>query len=154
MRQLFATLLLVLFLPAFAAAQSNDSTQVMDVIKVFFDGLATQDSTMMLSASDPGARLVLTSSKADGTPLMRSISIDEFVNIIVAQEDSNMVETYWDPEIRIEDNLASVWLNYNFYVGESIDHCGEDNFQLFRSIEGWKIAAIADTQRRVGCEPE
>ena len=56
-----------------------------------------------------------------------------------------------DPEIRIEDNLAAVWLEYAFYVGDRLDHCGEDHFQLARTTEGWKIIAIADTQRSSGC---
>ncbi len=133
---------------------ASDSTDIMDVIKVFFDGLAAQDSVAMMSVTDPGARLVLTSSKADGSPLMRSIPIDDFVNRILSAEPGSLLETYWDPSIRVHDNLATVWISYNFYVGDNLDHCGEDSFQLFRSADGWKIIAIADTQRREGCVPE
>ena len=52
------------------------------------------------------------------------------------------------------DNLATVWVDYNFYVDDAIDHCGEDAFQLFRAPNGWKIIAVADTQRTEGCGPE
>jgi hypothetical protein len=38
-------------------------------------------------------------------------------------------------------------MSYNFYVGSRLDHCGEDAFQLARTPGGWKIIAIADTQR-------
>ena len=60
----------------------------------------------------------------------------------------------WNPEIRIEDNLAAVWVEYNVWGGDTIDHCGTDHFQLFRSTEGWKMIAIADTQQRTGCTPQ
>ena len=137
-----------------SSGPATDSTDIMNVIKVFFDGLAEQDSVAMMSVTDPGARLVLTSSRADGSPLMRSIPMDDFVNLILSAEPGSLLETYWDPSIRVHDNLATVWISYNFYVGETLDHCGEDSIQLFRSGEGWKIIAIADTQRREGCEPE
>lgn len=132
----------------------DDSTQIMDAIRVFFDGLADQDSVAMMSVTDPGTRLVLTSSKADGSTLMRSIPIENFVGLIMSPQGDSLLETYWDPSVRVHDNLATVWLQYNFYIGERLDHCGEDAFQLFRSDEGWKIIAIADTQRRIGCTPE
>lgn len=141
-------------IPVDASAQDSDSLQVMQVIKVFFDGLAEKDSTAMLSVTDPDTRLVLTSSMVDGTPVMRALDIQQFVQIVSGEEGPDMLETYWSPTIRIHDNLATVWLNYNFYVNDQLDHCGEDAFQLYRSTAGWKIAAIADTQRRTGCIPE
>ncbi len=54
--------------------------------------------------------------------------------------------------MRVEDNLATVWLAYDFFVGDELDHCGEDTFQLARTSLGWKIIAIADTRRDEGCE--
>lgn len=133
---------------------ASDSTQILETLQLFFDGLAAKDSTAMLSVTDAGTRLVLTSSRADGTPLMRSIPIQEFVQLIVSREGTAMEETFWAPKIRVHDNLATVWVSYNFYIDEILDHCGEDTFQLFRSEAGWRIIAIADTQRRAGCVPE
>ncbi len=126
----------------------------MQAIAVFFDGLAAKDSTAMLSVSDPGMRVVLTSTKADGDPLMRAIPIGDFVAFVVGQQDTPMRETYWAPEVKVHDNLATVWIEYNFYFNDTLDHCGEDTFQFFRSAAGWKIIALADTQRRDGCVPE
>lgn len=136
------------------ADYSADSTAIMQAIAVFFDGLADKDSTAMLSVVDRDMRVVLTSSKANGDPLMRSIPIVDFARFIVGQEDTPMLETYWNPRVRVHDNLATVWINYNFYLNDTLDHCGEDTFQFFRSLEGWKMIALADTQRRDGCDPE
>ncbi len=53
--------------------------------------------------------------------------------------------------VRIRDNLATMWIEYAFFRGEQMSHCGEDAFQLARTEEGWKIIALADTQRTEGC---
>ncbi len=132
-------------------AQNVDSTQVMEAISIFFDGLATKDSTLMLSVSDPDSRVVLTSFKTDGSSLMRPISMQDFAGFISRQTQLKMVEVYWNPEVVVHDNLATVMLDYNFYIDDQLDHCGKDALQLFRSAEGWKILALADTQRRTGC---
>lgn len=132
-------------------AQNVDSTEVMEAIEVFFDGLAAKDSTAMLSVSDPESRVVLTSSKADGSPLMRPIPMQNFAGLIATQMQQKMVEIYWNPVVKVHDNLATVMLDYNFYIDDELDHCGKDAFQLFRGADGWKIIALADTQRRDGC---
>ena len=54
--------------------------------------------------------------------------------------------------MRVEDNLATVWNRYAFYYDGQLHHCGVDSFQLARTMQGWKVIAIADTQRRQGCE--
>jgi predicted metal-dependent phosphoesterase TrpH len=45
-----------------------------------------------------------------------------------------------------------VWTAYDFHVNSRFSHCGYDSFQLTRTAAGWKIIAIADTQRREGCK--
>ena len=47
--------------------------------------------------------------------------------------------------------LASVWVPYEFYLGDKFSHCGVDAFHLARFEDGWKIIGLADTQRREGC---
>ncbi len=144
-------LLLVAAMPA--NAQHSDHEDVMAAIDTFFEGFAEGDSTKMYSVVDRSSRLVITFDGEDGKPGMRPISMEEFIPMIVRPRETAIKETYWAPEIRIEENLATVWLEYNLWTGDEIDHCGNDHFQLFRSTDGWKIIAIADTQLREGCEP-
>jgi len=133
-------------------AQSHDEQAVLDVIAVMFDGLAQRDTAMMRMTLDPGARVVMTFSQ-EGQPGYRAVPIDDFLASIGNQTGPSIEEQYRDPEVRIHDNLATVWVVYTFYVDGEISHCGEDAFQLARDPDGWKIIAIADTQRRVDCEP-
>jgi hypothetical protein len=77
---------------------------------------------------------------------------DEFLASI-AGATAKLDEQISDVEIRVEDNVATVWNRYVFYVDGRADHCGIDAFTLVRMPEGWKILLVADTQRREGCGP-
>ena len=132
-------------------AQDHPEKDVLDVIAVMFEGLAQRDTAKMRTTFEPGARLVQTFSR-EGQPGYRVVPIDDLLANIGNQEGPAIEERYRDPNVRIHDNLATVWIAYTFYMNEEISHCGEDTFQLARGAEGWKIIAIADTQRQVGCE--
>ncbi len=144
----------LLVLPQIGQSQStSDEEAIMETIATFFKGFAAKDEQVMRSVTDPGARLVITAADSAGVPVMRPVTMDEFFGFITNSQ-REIVETYWDPEIYVHDNLATVWMDYNLWVGDVIDHCGKDNFQLFRSPDGWRIIAIADTQRKEGCKPK
>jgi len=136
-----------------AVAQTSSEEQaVMESIAIFFDAFAAQDGDKMMSVTDSTARLVITANDSTGQPVMQPVSMEQFVGFITRPRAEKVVETYWDPQVTVHDNLATVWMNYNLWVDDKVDHCGYDNFQLFRSKTGWKIIAIADTQRKEGCE--
>ena len=145
--------LLVTSAPATAQTtdHSTDHDDIMAAIDTFFEGFAAGDSTMMYSVVDRESRLVITADDKDGNPTMTPLRMQDFIPIIIRPREEKIRETYWAPEIRVEENLAAVWLKYNLWIGDRIDHCGNDHLQLFRSTDGWKIIAIADTQLRDGC---
>ena len=139
----------VAILATAAHAQSTNDAAVLDAIRIMFDGLAARDTAMMASVLDADARLVQTSTR-NGEPSYRSVGMDQFLSGI-GGEGPTIREDYFDPEVVIHDNLATVWVTYTFYIDGAISHCGEDTFQLARRRTGWVIVAIADTQRREGC---
>jgi hypothetical protein len=56
--------------------------------------------------------------------------------------------------VEIDGALASVWVDYNLYVGDKFMHCGIDHFLLVRGDDAaWKIISLADTRRTEGCKP-
>ncbi|HUH33176.1 MAG TPA: hypothetical protein VLZ28_04430, partial [Daejeonella sp.] len=54
-------------------------------------------------------------------------------------------------QVLIDDNLASVWTSYQFYIGDKFSHCGVNSFQLVKGKEGWKIVYLIDTRRKENC---
>src|SRR5690606_16608714 len=63
-------------------------------------------------------------------------------------------EQIYDPEVRIDGGLATLYVFYTFSLGEKFSHCGVDAFWMIRTAEGWKISALVDTRRGEGCETE
>jgi CubicO group peptidase (beta-lactamase class C family) len=131
----------------------DDQSRVLETVRALFDGMAAGDERALQGVLDRDARLVQTTSR-DGAPVMESTTVAEFLTRIAAHQGPPLRETIGEPEVRIDDNLASVWAPYVFHVGEKLTHCGEDQFQLARTDRGWpgwKIVAIAYTRRTEDC---
>jgi len=61
-------------------------------------------------------------------------------------------EPIYDPEVRIDAKVATVWAWYDFLAGEKWSHCGIDAFQLAKLADGWKITQLVDTRYQTGCK--
>ncbi len=119
--------------------------EVLTVVNTLFTALKAKDTAKMRSLHEPGTRLVLTGAR-DGRPRIRVVPLDDFLQSI-ARSESAIEERIFEPQVRTDDNLATVWNRYEFLVDGKPDHCGVDAFQLARFPDGWRVVAIADTQR-------
>jgi CubicO group peptidase (beta-lactamase class C family) len=134
----------------------DDESRVLAAVRQLFEGVTARDGEAMRAVLDRDARLVRTETR-DGRPRTRPLSAADFVTRILAHEGPPLREKIWSPEVRISDNLATVWVPYAFYAGDRLTHCGDDAVQLAKTDvgwPGWKIIAMADTQRTEGCNPE
>lgn len=137
--------------PPIAAAQSADSAAVLRVAESVFDAMRTRDTVMLKAAFAPDAKLSTAAAARDGSPRVTAEPLDSFVVALGKPSDKVWDEKTFKPEVRIDGNLATVWMEYDFYLGTDFSHCGVDAFQLARFAGGWKIIALADTRRRAGC---
>jgi hypothetical protein len=146
-----ALLVVALVAPRPMPAQQPDP-EIRRTVDRMFDAMRARDTTMLRSVFDSTARLVTTFTNREGKPAARVVPIDGFIQSI-GRATVKLDERIYDVEVRQSDHLATVWARYTFYAGEQLSHCGYDAFQLSHSEQGWKIFAIADTQRREGCAP-
>lgn len=144
-------MLTLLSLPAPPLEAQNAEREVLAVVRRLFDGMRAGDSAAVRSVFDSTARF-MAAIERDGNPVLQPSTVDRFVTAVGTSHDAVWDERIWDTEVRIDDNLASVWTKYALYLGPQFSHCGIDHFLLFRRAEGWKIVHLADTQRREGCE--
>jgi hypothetical protein len=121
------------------------------VVRRLFEAMRTKDTAAIRSLFLPGSRLVGSTKDREGAPIVRVISLDDFVQV-VARATVRLDERIRDPEVRVDEGLATVWATYELYTDTTFSHCGVDAFQLTRTSEGWKITQVADTRRREGCE--
>ena len=152
-----AFIVLSLVLPAASAAdpaaaqQQSDEQAVIAVVQKLFDGMRARDTVMMKSTFAPGAQL-LGLAQRDGSESMRVTPATQFVSGITGAGPGEFIERVYEPEVKIDGNLATYWAFYTFSVGDRLSHCGYDAALLFKFADGWKIATIADTRRQEGCE--
>ncbi len=130
---------------------STEEAEVITVVERLFDAMRAGDSTAVRALFHPTARLVTTGVR-EGTPVLQAESVDRFVAAVGSPRTEVWDERIWNVEARVDDNLATAWMDYAFFLGERFSHCGVNAFQLFRTAEGWRIIQIADTRRREGCD--
>jgi hypothetical protein len=144
----FAALLLGLDTPV-AAQSTPDSREVLAVVRATFDAMREKDGDELRGLFHAEARLFSTGLR-EGGPSIAVTSLDDFVESVTTSQDF-LDERFHDPEVRIEQDLASVWTPYTFHRGEVFSHCGIDAIHLIRDESGWKIVGLAYTRTRDGC---
>lgn len=141
-----AVLLSATSLPAIAQ-DSGPKAEVLAAVQKLFDGMRTRDTAAVSQVLDSTARLV-TTFNFNGIADMEITSVPDFIHIIATAEAGQLLDERTEsPNVEVQDNLASVWVPYRFYLGTRFSHCGVDAFQLAKTPSGWKIIALADTRR-------
>ena len=70
----------------------------------------------------------------------------------IATTKSAFVERFTNaPTVSIHGTIAHVWGEYEFLRDGKFGHCGVDSFSLLKTGDGWRVAAILDTEETVGC---
>jgi len=133
--------------PAYAA----DSAAIHQAMVRLFDGMRTRDTAAMRSFfHEPTA--MRSAYVRQGKNTIASDGIEEWITGVAgAPADLLLDERIGPPEIRVDGNLASVWVYYEFYAGGKFSHCGVDSIQYGRTEDGWKIILLSDSRRRAGC---
>lgn len=142
-RHLLPTLLLAVVLPATSHAQgapspAADRDAVLAAVQAFFDTMASKDAA--------GARRVLLAEgrffavrMQDGKPVVRTFTNADYLRDLPARTEA-VRERMWNPEVRIQGPIATVWTPYDFWRNGAFSHCGIDAFDLVRADAGWQIA--------------
>ena len=155
MRPTLLALALFVFVPA-ASAQPSYNTQssedaVRAVVIELFDAMRAGDSTRVRAVFHEDARLHSSFSR-EGVPMVGGgDSADGFVSAVGSPHDEVWDEQVGDIHVRVDDGLATAWMDYTFFLGDNLSHCGVNAIQLVNTEDGWKMLNIVDT-RRSDCE--
>ncbi|MCI0432065.1 MAG: Type 1 glutamine amidotransferase-like domain-containing protein [Gemmatimonadetes bacterium] len=129
--------------------QTADERAVIATVQRLFDAMRAADSAAVRRLFHPEAKLFVPDTR-DGRPTVTVSTLDSFVRAIGAS-NQRLDERFYQPEVRLDANLATVWTPYDFYRGSEFSHCGIDAFHLARTTSGWTILQIAYTRRTEGC---
>jgi hypothetical protein len=137
-------------LPRQAVAQGSDRETILSTVQKVFDAMRTRDTALLSQAFDSTARLVGVSTR--GTPAVSLTAPSQFgAAISKAPTGDVWNERIYDPEVRIDGNVAQVWAYYTFHRNSTFNHCGVDAFMLVKVGTAWKITQLADSRRTEGC---
>ncbi len=147
-------ILFFLLFPLVAIAQSSDEQLIEVTIQEFFDGMRAGDSSRIAAVMTKDVFFQTTFTNKSGEPQREIGSAEDFLKAVGTPHDEVWDEKIWSYDIKVDDNLASAWTEYSFYLDQKFSHCGVNTFQLFKSKKGWKITSIVDSRRRRTCEKD
>jgi hypothetical protein len=142
-----STLVLLLAPCVILVAQNSDEKDALATVQKLFDGMAAHDPAIIRSTVLPDARFYYT--RADAAPA--STTAEDFIGHIAALQGGLLERFTRQPGVSIHGRMAQVWGEYEFLRDGKFIHCGVDSVSLFKTTEGWKIAAIAYTAETAGC---
>ncbi len=122
----------------FAQPVSDDKDAVLKAVQVFFDTMNTRDVEGARNILQPQGRFHAMRMR-DGKPDVRAFSNEEYFADLQSSKQT-MRERIWNPEVRIDGPIATMWAPYDFWIEGKFSHCGIDAFDLIKTEEGWKIA--------------
>lgn len=135
---------------AIAQDAATDRAAILATVQKVFDAMRTRDTALLSQAFDSTARLVGVSSR--GTPSLTLTAPSQFgASIARAPAGDVWNERIFEPEVRIDGNVAQVWAYFTFHRNTTFSHCGVDAFMLVRVGTTWKITQLADSRRTQGC---
>ena len=115
-----------------------------------FDAMRAKDGETLERIFHPNTRLITAGTDADGVPEVTEIPISRFISSVLVSS-SYLDERIYNPAVQINNNLGTVWVEYDFFADGEFSHCGADAFMMGRSADGWQIVQIAHTMVREGC---
>lgn len=130
----------------------NEQEAAFQVVKKLFVAMETSDSTLAASLFTADAKLFTVYQDADNRTQLRSNPASLLTSAFAQPKTPIWHEPIWNEKIEIKDNLASIWVDYAFYLGDQLSHCGVDAFHLVKLNDQWKIFHLADTRRKTDCD--
>lgn len=140
--------LLLLAVPAPVLAQTAE-VQIVGAAEALFAAMERKDETAIRDVMLPDARLVAVSRNDRGTSTTWT-NVGDFVDAIIHRNE-DLLERLWNPQVRVDGDIATLWVDYDFHRDGQFSHCGIDAFHMVRTSGGWKIAHITYNLRREGC---
>lgn len=131
----------------------HPEAQVMAVVNQLFDAMRAADADAVRGLFHPELEKMASSGlQQDGAPVVRFGDLEGFATSVGGANPGDFDERLGNPQIRIDDNLATVFTPYAFYLRGQLSHCGVNVFLIARTGDDWKIVGLADTRRMQGCE--
>ena len=153
MRMVFALPLLLLAAPSQAqeSPAPDERQAVLAAVESLFAAMLARDGAAVASLVEPQGIVTAITIEPAGGSRIATTSWAEFAARL-GQAPGPIRERLFDPEVRINGDLAMVWSRYDLSIGATFSHCGTDLFDLVRRDGRWRLLHASFTRERTGCE--
>ncbi len=135
--------------PSAARAQGPAQDSAYAVVTALFDAMRARDTATMRAAFTANASLQSITRDS-----VRFESVEGWLGGVGrASAGTVLDERLANAVVHVDGDLANIWVDYWFFVGDRFSHCGVDAFLLARHHGTWRIFSVVDTRRREGCPP-
>lgn len=133
--------------------QDSDKEAVKKAVEMFFDGFHKQDSIAIKRTTSSDIIMQTIGKDENGVSIVKTSNFNKFLKSIVSIPDTTRFhEKLLSYQIKVDGNMANAWTPYEFWINDTLSHCGVNSFQLHRQNGIWKIIYIIDTRRRDDCK--
>lgn len=138
--------------PGFAAAQSAnpEHDEVMQTIHAWTYTMANGDIESRNALTIDGSMIHVMAEEDDGSFQLRP---RQLIHANLSASDAVMIERYWNEQLIVNDQLATFWADYDFWIDGEFSHCGADIFNLAMISGVWKLGNMSYTVQRSNCSP-
>ena len=136
-----------MWLPLLLLALTPQEQEVVSTVQKLFDAMAAHDGQAAAALTVPAGRVFALRSTGE---VGASTSLEQF-SARLPTIQGRILERMWNPQVRIDGRLATLWAPYDFHRDGRRTHCGTDAVDLIKTDSGWKISGIQYTVITEGC---
>jgi len=145
-----AALCTVIALPFAIHAAEPEAVEVLAVADEALARISAEDSVGLTDLMIEQA-VIYVGALRDGAPAVRTST---WAENRARSIDVDLHERGFEPTVMLSGTIAVVWYPYDIYVDGAWSHCGVDVFNLVRTVDGWRIAALMyNVQQPPECAP-
>lgn len=152
---LYTTTVKTAFAQQPVAAGNENLTAVQATVDGLFKAMYQNDSAALTALFAENARLLTITNHGDKKILVTETPAD-FANAVGTPKAERWKEVPDYYKIEADNELASVWCPYHFYIeengAEQLIHCGVNSITLFFNGSKWLITQITDTRSEAACK--
>ena len=126
-------------------AFAQDYSDPMHTVHEFFRAFHQKDSSALYNHFAKNARL-LRSGMKNGQPVVQENDIPRFIRAVATRPNvPQWEERLGKPIVQQHQNLATIWVPFEFYLDDQLSHCGYNSFTLAWNGSRWQILSLIDT---------
>jgi hypothetical protein len=134
--------------PSTPTPRMNQPGTPEDIVKLFFKKMASADTSGLKAMFTDKAVLQSSSYVSSSSSKISSSSIPDFIGSIARFKPGQLDERVSNIKASVLANIASVSMDYEFYLDGVFSHSGINLFTFLNDGIQWKISSISDTRSK------